>query len=71
MEITQVQDRGKRPMHDEEPLGEQETDFILIHDDDTGVESAKLRRTIQEKQTEIQALSLNLERAKWIIKYLK
>ena len=58
-------------MHDEGPSGEREADFILIHDDDTDVESAKLRRTIQEQQTKIQALSLNLERAKWIIRYLE
>lgn len=50
---TQVQDKGKRPTHDEGPSGEQEADFILIHDDDTVVESAKLRRTIQEQQMEI------------------
>jgi len=29
-----VQDKGKSPMHDEGLSGEQETDFILIHDDD-------------------------------------
>ncbi len=68
---TQVQDRDKEPMHDEGPSGERETDFILLHDDDTDVESAKLRRIIQEQQTEIKALSLNLERAKWIIRYLE
>ena len=45
---TQVQGRGKEPMHDEGPSGERETDFILIHDDDTNVKSAKLRRIIQE-----------------------
>ena len=58
-------------MHDEGPSSEREADFILIRDDDTDVESAKHRRTIQEQQTEIQALSLNLERAKWIIRYLE
>ena len=58
-------------MHDEGPSGEKEADFILIHDDDTDVESAKLRRTIEEHQMEIHALSLNLERAKWIIRYLE
>ena len=58
-------------MHDEGPSGEQEADFILIHDDDEDEESAKLRRTIQEQKTEIQDLSLNLERAKWIIRYLE
>ena len=58
-------------MHDEGPSGEQEADFILIQDDDADVESAKLRMTIQEQKTEIQDLSLNLERAKWIIRYLE
>ena len=48
---TQVQDKGKRPMHDEGPSGEQEADFILIHDDDAHVESARLTMTIQEKNT--------------------
>ena len=60
-------------MQDEEPSCEQETDFILIHDDDTdtGPQSAKLREIIQEQQTKIQALSLDLERAKWTMKYLE
>ena len=60
-------------MQDEGPLGEQETDFILIHDDDTdmGPQSTKLREIIQEQQTEIEALYLDLERAKWTIKYLE
>eukprot|EP00253_Pinus_taeda_P031575 PITA_31575 len=39
---TQVQDKGKRPMHDKGPSSEQEADFILIQDDDADVESAKL-----------------------------
>ena len=68
---TQVQDKGKRPMHDEGPSSEQEADFILIHDDDADVESTKHRRTIQERKKEIQDMSLNLERAKWIIRYLE
>jgi len=68
-----VQDRGKEPMHDEGPLGERETDFILLHDDDTdiGPQSAQLKEIIQEQQTETQALSLDLERAKWNMKYLE
>ena len=68
---TQVQDKDKKPMHDEGTSGEQEVDFILIQDDDADVESARLRMTIQEQNTEIQDLSLNVERAKWIIKYLE
>ena len=60
-------------MQDEGPSGERETNFILIHDDDTdmGPESAKIREVIQEQQTEIKAMSLDLERAKWNIKYLE
>jgi len=69
--VPQVQDRGKRPMQDEGPSGEQ--DFILVQDDDTdmGQQNAHLREIIQEQQTEIKALSLNMERAKWTMKYLE
>ena len=64
-------------MHDEgpsgEPLGEQENEFVLLHDDDTDrdPQSAQLKEIIQEQQSEIQALSLDLERAKWNMKYLE
>ena len=58
-------------MHDEGPLGKQDVDLILIQDDDVHVESARLRMTIQEQNTEIQDFSLNVERARWIIKYLE
>ena len=58
-------------MHDEGPLGEQETDVILIQDDEAEAENAQIRMTIQEKNTEIQDLILNVERARWIIKYLE
>ena len=60
-------------MQEEGPSSGQETNFILIQDDDTdrGPQSAHLREVIQEQQKEINALSLNLERAKWIIKYFK
>ena len=46
---------------------------ILLHDDDIdmGPQSAKLREIIQEKQSKIEALSLDLERAKWNMKYLE
>jgi len=69
----QVQDKGKRPAHYEGPSGEQETDFILIEGDDTdlGLQSSNLKEVIQEKQADINALSLSLERAEWIIKYLE
>lgn len=71
--VQQFQDKGKRPLHDEGPSDEQETDFILIQDDDTnlGPQSSKLKEVIQEQQVEISALSLNLERYMWIIKYLE
>ena len=50
-----------------EPSGERETEFVLLHDDDTDTKptSAQLKEIIQEQQAEIQALSLDLERAKW------
>ena len=49
---TQEQERGKEPMHDEgpsgEPSGERETEFFLLHDDDTDTEptNAELREII-------------------------
>ena len=69
----QVQDKGKRPLQDEGPSGERETDFILIEGDDTdmGPHSTNLKEVIQEQQADINALPLKLERDKWIIKYLE
>ena len=61
-------------MHDEGPSKGQDRDFILVEEDDTdlGSQSSKLKDVIiKEKEAEIQALSLDLERAKWIIKYLE
>ena len=45
-----IQDKGKQPLQDEGPSGVQETDFILIQDDDTnlGSQSSKLKEIIQE-----------------------
>ena len=68
---TQVLDKGKKPVHDEGPSGVQETDVILIQDEETEAENAKLRMTIQEQDSEIQDLILNMERARWVIKYLE
>jgi len=74
---SQDQSRGKEPVHDEgpsgEPSGERETEFVLLHDDDTDIEptNEELREVIQEQQSEIEALSLDLERAKWNMKYLE
>ena len=74
---SQEQDKGKEPMQDEapsgEPSGERDTEFVLLHDDETDTEptSAQLKEIIQEQQSEIEALSLDLERAKWNMKYLE
>ena len=38
--LRAIQDKDKKPMHDEGPSGEQEVNFILIQDDDADVESA-------------------------------
>ena len=60
----QVQDKGKKPLHDEGPsrvpMGERETQFVLLHDDDTDREPTKeeFREIIQEQQVEIEILSL-------------
>jgi len=69
----QVQDEGKQPLHDEGPSEGQDRDFILIQDEDTdlGSQSSRLNEIIKEQEADIHALSLNLERAKWIINYLK
>ena len=60
-------------MHEERPSENQERDFILIQDEDTdlGSQSSKLKEIIKEQEVDIHALSLNLERAKWIINYLE
>ena len=64
-------------MHNDGPLGvpsgERETEFFLLHNDDTDREptNEELREVIQEQQEEIETLSLDLERAKWNIKYLE
>jgi len=61
-------------LHDEGPSEGQERDFILIEEEDTdlGSQSSRLKDVIiKEKEVEIQALSLDLERAKWIINYLE
>ena len=67
------QGRGKEPVQEEGPSGEQETEFILLHDDETDAEptNAELTEIIQEQQSVIEALSLDLERAKWNMKYLE
>ena len=57
-------------MQDEGPSGSQDTDFILI-DDDVSSPSSKLRETIQEQKTEIDALTNKLQKAQWVINYLE
>ena len=45
----------------------------MIQDDDAdlGSQSSKLKEIIQEQQADIHDLTLNLERAKWVINYLE
>ena len=72
--VEQVQDKGKQQLHDEGPSESQDRDFVLVEEDDTdlGSQSSRLKdEIIKEKEAEIQSLSLDLERAKWIINYLK
>ena len=57
-------------MKDEGPSGGQDTDFILI-DEDLSSPSSKLREIIQEQKAEIDTLTVKLQRAQWIIKYLE
>ena len=64
---SQEQGKGKEPVQEEGPSGEQETEFVLLQDDDRDVEptNAELGEIIQEQQSVIENLSLDLERAKW------
>ena len=68
-----VQDKGKKLLHEEGPFEGQERDFIFIQDEDTdfGSQSSRLKEIIKEQEADIHALSLNLERDKWIINYLE
>ncbi|MCY6488164.1 hypothetical protein, partial [Actinobacillus pleuropneumoniae] len=61
-------------MHEEIPTEGQDREFILIEEDVTnlGSQSSSIKdMIIKEKEVEIQALSLNLEKAKRIINYLE
>lgn len=61
-------------MHDEGPAEGQDRDFVLVEEDNTnlGSQSSRLKdMIIKEKEAELQALSLDLERVKWIIKFLE
>ena len=57
-------------MHDEGPSGGQVTDFVLI-DVDASSPSSKLKEIIQEKKSEIENLTMNLQRAQWVIHYFE
>ena len=48
---VQIQDRGKKPMHDEGPSGGRDIDFTVI-DVDASSPSSKLREVIQEQRAE-------------------
>ena len=60
-------------MQEEGPSGEQETEFVLLQDDETDVEptNEELIEIIREQQSEIEDLSIDLERAKWNMNYLE
>lgn len=68
-------------MHEKDPSDGQERDFDLVdHEETQGVDVIDLDAQdprvvkdmiIKEREAEIQALSDNLERAKWVIKYIE
>ena len=60
-------------MQEEGPSGEQETEFVLLQDDETDAEptNVELGEIIQEQQSMIENLSLDLDRAKWNVQYLE
>ena len=60
-------------MQEEEPLGEQETEFVLLQDDEPDAEptNEELIEIIKEQQSEIEDLTIDLERAKWNMNYLE
>ena len=62
---AQVQDRCKKPMHDEGPSRGQDTDFILIVVDSSSP-SSKLKEIIQEQKSEIDIMNEKLQRAQWV-----
>ena len=56
---VQIQDRGKKPMHDEGPSGGRDTDFTII-DVDASSPSSRLKEIIQEKKAENDTLKKKL-----------
>ena len=65
-----IQDRGKKPMHDEGPSGGRDTDFTII-DVDASSPGSKLREIIQEQRAENDTLKDQLQKAQWVINYLE
>jgi len=67
---VQVQDRGKRSMHEEGHLGGHDID-VTFSDVDRSSPSSKLKEIIQEQKVEIDNLNEKLLKAKWVINYLE
>jgi len=74
-------DKGMKNMHEDDPSEVQERYFVLVDHEvapevnvmDSHAQNPKSVKHlfIKEKEANIQALSANLERVKWIIKYLE
>jgi len=67
---VQVQDRGKRSMHEEGPLGGHDIG-ATFSDVDRSSPSSKMKEIIQEQKAEINNLNKKLLKAKWVINYLE
>jgi len=67
---VQVQDRGKRSMHEEGHSGGHDID-VTFSDVDRSSPSSKLKEIIQEQKAEIDNLNEKLLKAKWVINYLE
>ena len=70
--------KGKGKMQEKDPSDEQERDFVLVdHEETQGVDIIDLESQgtnitkVMIIKVDIQALLVNLERAKWIINYLE
>lgn len=64
-------------MQEVDPSDEQERDFdLVVHEEAQGIdvidlETQSTKDIIKKQEADIQALSINLEREKWIINYLE
>ena len=61
-------------MHEEGSTEGKDRDFIWIKEDviDLGSQGSRIKdMIIKEKEAKIQALSINLERYKWVISYIE